>query len=208
MTTALRRFKAYRGTLPDGAPVVFYLSGEREPFILAPPALTLKDIPLDALADVTPIPGVHPALLVLRFVDRSVRRLVAVDVTKPIGSHQAREILTRAARALERWQAPMDHALERDNETCRRWWWISFATTSAFLGAAIVRAADARGALLTAHRLKINPGGSADVGALPADLVPDTAWRNRLLSRGEALELKGMLEARAAARGAATGGCN
>lgn len=74
------------------------------------------------------------------------------------------------------------------------WWWLSFADAGKpkgqqFLGACVVRGTDMLGAIQNAWDMAINPGGEAlGSGPIPAHLLPDECWRNRLLSKNEATQ--------------------
>lgn len=67
-------------------------------------------------------------------------------------------------------------------------YYLSFATADRFLGATVVEADDAIGAVARAHELKINPGGEVMIIEVPKDLEarPDVALlRDRLADEAE-----------------------
>lgn len=74
------------------------------------------------------------------------------------------------------------------------WWWLSFCDPdkprgSQFLGVVIVRGESMVEAVLTAHRLGINPGGSVMGAAFKGlgDWTVPEEFADRLLSREDAL---------------------
>ena len=69
------------------------------------------------------------------------------------------------------------------------WYWISFADEDAFLGVAVVDAADEKGAIEKTHELKINPGGEALILLLQKAHVPPASHSNRLLTKAETEQL-------------------
>lgn len=80
-------------------------------------------------------------------------------------------------------------------ETQSGWWWLSFADPERpegerFLGAAIVFGPSFEGAVLLSRILRINPGGEVQGMGIVEGRVPAGPWRERLLSKAEALELK------------------
>lgn len=69
------------------------------------------------------------------------------------------------------------------------WWYLSFATKGAFLGAAVVEAGDAVNAVRRAHALGINPGDcSVAIMAMGEPCPCPEAYRNRLLSRADLVD--------------------
>jgi hypothetical protein len=78
----------------------------------------------------------------------------------------------------------LKEVLDKDLNSDYRWFWLSFADDSGFLGVAIVQAGGIVEATRTARTLDCNPGG--EVRAYPIDIerVPEQ-YRNRLLSEQE-----------------------
>ena len=74
--------------------------------------------------------------------------------------------------------------LLEEMERPERWHYVSFAAEQ-FNGGAIVLAHGLVDALLTCHRLMINPGGEAMAFPIPEAMLPDKQFRNRLLSKEE-----------------------
>lgn len=71
-----------------------------------------------------------------------------------------------------------------------RWWYLSFADDTGFLGAVVVEAFGITDALHQAHLRKINPGGDVRGLPWPADVgLPAPSERNRLLAAEEAFTL-------------------
>jgi hypothetical protein len=69
-------------------------------------------------------------------------------------------------------------------------WYLSFATTERFLGAAVIEAHEMLDAVAEAHRLGINPGG--EVLGVPVPEEHEAEARtvmNRLLSRADMVKL-------------------
>lgn len=84
------------------------------------------------------------------------------------------------------------HLAQEAAEGQLAWWWLSFADGDRpkgeqFLGVAIVQSFGFGGALAETHRRKCNPGGEVDGSQLPDWVVPPPEYRNRLLTREEAL---------------------
>jgi hypothetical protein len=74
------------------------------------------------------------------------------------------------------------------------YWYISFATDDAFLGATVVEAASSRGAFDEATRRGINPGGNAAIVGMPEDCEDEAdvqAMLNRLVHKDELLAMGG-----------------
>lgn len=75
------------------------------------------------------------------------------------------------------------------------WWWLSFCDTSKpagqqFLGVAIVKAANHGAAVSAAWANDCNPGGQVMIiGPLDEKNMPDSEFRNRLLTKAEAVAL-------------------
>jgi hypothetical protein len=113
--SALRHYKAYRATLPDGRRVVFYVSAvaRSAPMIMAPPSLRRLVCEIGTLRNVTPAPGVHPALMMVRFLMRGIARLEESRTGATFGN--STELLERAN---ERWQPAIERALDLDNGWC------------------------------------------------------------------------------------------
>lgn len=81
------------------------------------------------------------------------------------------------------------------------WWWLSFADArrpidEQFLGVAIVQGTNMVDAVRNAHRLRCNPGGEVQGLSIVVGRVPSDPWRNRLLTKGEALEIKAWSDAK------------
>lgn len=69
-----------------------------------------------------------------------------------------------------------------------RWMYLSFASEQdGFLGAAILQAYGPASAIERAYELGINPGGSVMKAEIPESELPDTRYRNRLLTKEELL---------------------
>jgi hypothetical protein len=62
----------------------------------------------------------------------------------------------------------------------RSLWYISFASEDGFLGAIVVMAIDAAGAIDRANQLGINPGGEAAIIEIPPDCEEALTMLNRL----------------------------
>lgn len=70
-----------------------------------------------------------------------------------------------------------------------RWHYVSFAD-KVFHGGVIIKAHGITDATMKCNLLGINPGGQVMCFEFPADMpVPDTKWRNRLLSKSDVLEI-------------------
>lgn len=82
------------------------------------------------------------------------------------------------------------------------WWWLSFVDPEqsappeeqvpgggGFLGVCIVQAPNEVAAVSEAHARGCNPGGAVAMYPIPPEHLPDKEWRNRLLSKDEALAL-------------------
>jgi hypothetical protein len=81
------------------------------------------------------------------------------------------------------------------------WWAISFADPGRpegeqFLGLVVVPGPSFESAILRSHIMGVNPGGEAAGIAILDGRLPTESWRNRLLSKAEALELQAWGERR------------
>lgn len=77
-----------------------------------------------------------------------------------------------------------------------QWWWLSFCDPgrpqgNRFLGCAIVASTDMTHAIITAHRLGINPGGEVVGAPVPDDVMVyvQGSRRNVLLTKAQTIAL-------------------
>ncbi len=74
------------------------------------------------------------------------------------------------------------------------YFYISFASKTAFLGATVVKATDQKDAFHEACRRKLNPGGEAMIVAIPGSCPPNMlAYLNRLVSETEIITDGGII---------------
>ena len=98
---------------------------------------------------------------------------------------------------------PADRSLRAPDDTpFSGWWWLSFvdpdrAPGTAFLGAAIVPGRGMADAVQAAWEAECNPGGEVQGHPIEVGLLPSDPWRNRLLSKGDALEIGSWIRERA-----------
>lgn len=71
------------------------------------------------------------------------------------------------------------------------WWWLSFAGDGGFLGVVVVQGYGIVDAVSRSHELEANPGGEVQGLLIPLECVPPVQFRNRLLSKAEAVEAGG-----------------
>lgn len=76
-------------------------------------------------------------------------------------------------------------AAEEISEQRLRWVLLSFASETAFLGAAVVNALGITHAIFLTKAGGYNPGGSVQCFDIPDEALPLEEYRNRLLSRAE-----------------------
>lgn len=65
------------------------------------------------------------------------------------------------------------------------WMYLSFASDAGFLDGCVVRAKSIDQAVREAHRLGINPGGDVLGLEVPAHMIPQPHYRERLMTKDE-----------------------
>lgn len=80
--------------------------------------------------------------------------------------------------------------LAEESDQLERWLYLSFAGNE-FRGAAVVKAQGITSAVLRANHLNINPGGEVLCVEIPAEIVPEARFCDRLLTKPEIEEMWG-----------------
>lgn len=92
----------------------------------------------------------------------------------------------------EQFSARTSEILSKESTEPEAWWWLSFCdgalpTGEQFLGACLVKARGFLSATIEAKRLECNPGGEVQGVCVPIDAPIPEKWKNRLLTKAEAL---------------------